>query len=69
MSNQIETFICPKCSKDIPSLNKVIHMAQCKGQQLMCRKCGLELNRNEFEDHMYCHSLETQENSLQNESQ
>ncbi len=36
-------------------------MAQCKGEQLKCSKCGLELQRNEYDDHLFCHSLESQE--------
>ncbi len=40
-------------------------MAQCKGEQLKCSKCGLGLKRNEYDDHLFCHSLESQEENPQ----
>ena len=67
MSNIIQTFHCAKCRKEVPTINKIIHEAQCRGEDdIDCPKCQLRFKKCELNDHLFCHSLETQENSLEN---
>ena len=62
--SEFNTFICPKCYKRIILLNKIIHLVQCHGDEIQCSKCNIRLKQAEYNDHLLCHSLDNENNHL-----
>jgi hypothetical protein len=57
MENEI---ICIKCGlKHLPSAN---HNCRSEDTYIYCKICDIYMLSNEYKDHIYCHSLETNSN-------
>jgi hypothetical protein len=57
-----ESKKCGKCGKDLC----IEHNCSSELEYTYCNKCDLYLPNNEYQDHVYCHSLEANSNSESN---